>query len=73
VTMSLKTFKCTCHKLFYFIFLFEKLHKCENKYEKEIFDHLFFGKKKSLDLQKIENHVGTFSFGFGLVIFKKNV
>jgi hypothetical protein len=41
----------------------------KNKYEKEIFDHLFFGKKKSLDLQKIENHVGTFSFGFGLVNF----
>ncbi len=32
----------------------------ENKYERGIFDL----RKKSLDLQKIENHVGTFSHWF---------
>jgi len=40
----------------------------KNKYEKEIFDHLFFG-KKVIRFAKIENQVGTFSFGFGLVNF----
>jgi hypothetical protein len=38
----------------------------KNKYEKGIFDHFFF-LKKSLNLQKIENHVATFPFGFDLV------
>jgi hypothetical protein len=33
----------------------------KNKYEKGIFD-LFVLRKKSLDLQKIENHVGTFPY-----------
>jgi hypothetical protein len=36
-----------------FYFWFEILHKCKNKYEKQTFYH-FFGRKKSLDLQKIE-------------------
>ncbi len=48
------------------LFWFEILHKCENKYEKGIFDHFFFF-FKSLNLQKIENHVATFPcwFWFG--------
>jgi hypothetical protein len=33
----------------------------------------FLGRKKSLDLQKIENHVGTFPYWFWFGnIFKKN-
>jgi hypothetical protein len=40
----------------------------KNKYEKGIFNHFSFLRKKSIDLQKIENHVGLFlSIGFGLV------
>jgi hypothetical protein len=35
----------------------------KNKYQKGIFDHFFFF-KKSLNLQKIENHVATFPFWF---------
>jgi hypothetical protein len=49
-----------------FFFWFETFHKCEKKYEKEIFDR-FLSYFKSLDLQKFENHVGTFPIGFGLV------
>jgi hypothetical protein len=30
-------------------------------------DHFFFGTKKSLDLQKIKNHVATFPYWFDLV------
>jgi hypothetical protein len=37
----------------------------KNKYEKEIFDLVF--RKKSLDLQKIENHIPHFPIVFGLV------
>jgi hypothetical protein len=40
----------------------------KNKYEKGIFDHFFFWRKKSLDLQKLENHVAHFPFDFGLII-----
>jgi hypothetical protein len=37
----------------------------KNKYKKGMLDHFsFFGRKISLDLQKIENHVGTFSYWF---------
>jgi hypothetical protein len=39
----------------------------KNKDEKRIFNQIFF-EKKSLDLQKIENHVAHFPIGFGLVI-----
>jgi hypothetical protein len=35
----------------------------KKKYEKKI-SSSFFGRKKSLDLQKIENYVGTFSYWF---------
>jgi hypothetical protein len=35
----------------------------KNKYEKGIIDH-FFNKNKSLDFQKIENHVATFPYWF---------
>jgi len=44
-------------------FWFENFHKCEKKYEKEIFDRFLFY-FISLDLQKIENHVGTFPYWF---------
>ncbi len=36
----------------------------KNKYEKGISDHFFFLRKKSLDFQKIENHVVTFLYLF---------
>jgi len=56
-----------------FFFLFENLHKCEKKYEKRIFGHFFFGRKKSLDLQKIKNHIETFPYWFWFGKFLKNV
>ncbi len=69
MTMWLKTFKYTCHDSF--LFWFENLHKCERNMKGNIWS--FFLKKKSLDLQKIENHVRTFSywFLFGNNFFKK--
>ncbi len=36
----------------------------KNKYEKGILDHFQFLRKKSLDLKKIENHVGKFFHWF---------
>jgi len=36
----------------------------KNKYEKGILNQFLLLRKKSLDLQKIENHVRTFSYWF---------
>jgi hypothetical protein len=36
----------------------------KNKYEKRIFDDFLKKRKHSLDLQKIKNHVATFSYWF---------
>jgi hypothetical protein len=51
-------------------FWFEILHICDTIYEKGIFDQFCFIKKKSLDFQKIENHVANdiFKLVFDLVI-----
>jgi len=43
--------------------LFEILHKCEKIYMKGEY-LISFLRKKSLDLQKIKNHVVTFSYWF---------
>jgi hypothetical protein len=52
------------HVMTILICLFEIFHKCEKKYEKGIFWSFFLKEKRSLDLQKNENHVGTFSYWF---------
>jgi hypothetical protein len=36
----------------------------KNIYEKGIFNHIFLGTKKSLDLQKVNNHIVTFAYWF---------
>jgi hypothetical protein len=41
--------------------------------QKEYLITFFLGEKKSLDLQKIENHVGTFSYWFWFGDNLKNV
>jgi hypothetical protein len=44
----------------------------KNKYENEnICSPVFLEEKKSLDLQKLENHVAHFLIDFGLIIISK--
>jgi hypothetical protein len=43
------------------------------KNEKRIFGHFGFLRKKSLDLQKIKNHIKTFPYWFWFGILRKNV
>ncbi len=57
---QLKTFKYACHDESFFCLKFCIIVK--NKYENGIFDQFFFLRKKSLDLQKNENHVVTFPY-----------
>jgi hypothetical protein len=47
-----------------FFFNLKIFTNAKKKYEKGIFDHFFFLRKKSLDLQKNENRVGTFPYWF---------
>jgi len=56
----LKTFEYTCHDESIFFFFGLKLcTNVKNKCEKRTFGHFFFWEKKSLDMQKIKNHVVT--------------
>ncbi len=59
--------------LFFFFFLGVKF--CTNVKINMKSEHLiiFLGRKKSLDLQKIENHVATFSYWFWFGNNLKNV
>jgi hypothetical protein len=53
------------HMSWWFYFFNLKFHtNVKNKYEKEIFDDVFFLTKMSLDFQNNENHVVTFSYWF---------
>jgi hypothetical protein len=63
--MWLKKFKYKCDDEFFYFFGLKFCTNVEKKYEKEIFDLVF--RKKSLDLQKIENHIPHFPIVFGLV------
>ncbi len=51
-------------RVFFFFFGLKFCTNVKNKYEKRIFGHFFFWRKKSLDLQKIKNHVLTFPYWF---------
>jgi len=54
-------FKYTCNDKSSFFFGLRFCTSVKNKYEKRVLGH-FFKKKKSLDLQKIKNHVVTISY-----------
>jgi len=56
--MQLKTFKYTCHDEFFY-FCLKVCTNVKNKYENKNILSFF---KKSLDLQKNENHVVTFLY-----------
>jgi hypothetical protein len=59
----MKTFKHTCHDESPFFGLKFWIN-VKIKYEKWIFAHYLFGTKKSLDLQKVKDHVVRFPYWF---------